>query len=102
MTAWDDYMLRIKQRPHIHPGDAALAAVVVAIAVYDALAPKDETISEAVDRHLAAQHWLTEILAALVYVHVSNKLPPYADPIHIVFTTIRRFTRRATWRASSR
>ena len=85
--------IKIPPRPQWHPSDVALAAVVLFIAVYDALSPEGETISEGVDRYLLTRRWPTELVAGLIYAHVSNKVPPSADPIHLAFIGIRYLTR---------
>lgn len=76
-----------------HPSDVALIAVVVGIAVYDILARDGETISDGVDRYLATRRWPTELATALVYAHVSNKVPDRYDPIHLMFLGIRKLTK---------
>ncbi|GAS92706.1 DUF7427 family protein [Mycolicibacterium brisbanense] len=49
-----------------------------------------EMISEACDRYLACPRWrwLAHLVMALVYLHVSNRLPAWADPIHLLFAVV--------------
>lgn len=78
-------------------GDKAvigLAAYVLGWNVW-AGARDREMISEACDRYLACPRWrwLAHFIMALVYLHVSNRLPQRVDPIHWLFATTRKARR---------
>lgn len=74
----------------MQPSDYACIAGVAGIITYDLLAPPGQTISEACDRYLTAKRWLTELTLALIYLHVSNHIPPHRDPIHWAFAVCKR------------
>lgn len=64
----------------IRPGDLAW----LAITAYEVTCPRDEMLSEAMDRYLKRHprmRWLplTEIVAFYVYLHCINRLPPRYD-----------------------
>lgn len=65
----------------------------LAIVAYDLAAPPGQTISEAVDRYLDGRRWTTEAALALIYLHVSNRIPSRVDPIHLVFLGIKHVWR---------
>jgi hypothetical protein len=54
------------------------------------LPPEGQTVSEAIDRYLLANRWVTEVCLAVVYLHVSNHIPSRYDPIHRAFGAIKR------------
>lgn len=69
--------------------DYACIAGVVGVIAYDLWAPKGQTISEACDRYLLTNRLLTELVMALLYLHVSNRIPPRYDPIHRFFGAVK-------------
>lgn len=74
----------------MRPSDRACLALAAGIVAYDIAAPSGETISEGFDRYLLSHRWLTEIGLALVYLHVSNRIPAKCDPIHLAFGVLKR------------
>lgn len=74
----------------LQPADYACIAGVTAIITYDVLAKPGQTISEACDRYLIANRLLTEAALAMVYLHVSNKIPPRYDLIHLGFGALKK------------
>ncbi|QBP29687.1 hypothetical protein SEA_TYPHA_30 [Mycobacterium phage Typha] len=66
-----------------------LAAYVVGCNVC-ACARGTEMLSEAADRYLAGNRWVTELVMLSVYAHVSNRVPDRYDPIHWGFLGVKR------------
>lgn len=55
------------------------------VLVYNLSARKGQTLSEGCDRYLLGHRWATEAALGLLYAHLSNRVPPHYDPIHLVF-----------------
>lgn len=72
--------------------DRAWLALGAGVLAYDLLSPDGETLSEGIDRYLARRPMLTRMAVLAVSRHLLNQLDP--DPIHIVFTGLRRLRGR--------
>lgn len=65
-------------------GERAWMVLIVAILAYEIAAPKDQLLSEAVDRWLVKYPWPTRVAVALVAAHLLNMIPNKFDPFHHV------------------
>lgn len=72
------------ERPKVRPSTWAWAGTIGGIALYDALAPKGEQMSERADEWLKhpVKRRLVEAGMACVALHVCNRIPERFDPIH--------------------
>lgn len=64
------------------PGSIAWIAVLGGILTYEALAPHEELMSEAVDRALERYPWTTRIAITYLGLHLANLMPPQIDPLY--------------------
>lgn len=69
--------------------DRAWAALLAGVITYEALAPKDELLSEGWDRYLNSRPITARIIPPIVALHLMNVLPHRVDPIHNVFVLSR-------------
>jgi hypothetical protein len=53
-----------------------------------------EQLSVAVDRYLLVRRRTTEVILLAMYLHLSNRVPPRFDPIHLLFASLLRSPRR--------
>lgn len=63
-------------------GERAWLVLAVAVALYEIAAPKDQLLSEAVDRWLAKRPWMTRAVVVLTAAHLLNLIPQRVDPFH--------------------
>ena len=71
-------------------GDAAWIALVVGITGYELAAPKDELLSQAVDRYRRSHPWITTALIVYIAFHLLRVVPPRVDPLHRLATRLGR------------
>ncbi len=75
----------------MRPGAWAWIGLVSGIVIYDAACPHGHTMSEEVDRWLAAHPFVTIAVWSLVTAHILNLYPdPRYDVMHVVFTKLGR------------
>ncbi|AMQ66967.1 hypothetical protein SEA_BIPPER_31 [Mycobacterium phage Bipper] len=75
----------------LRPGDRlwiGLLAYVVGANVW-ATTHNTEMLSEVCDRQLKVHRWLTEVVLAALYCHLSNRVPDRYDPIHWLFVGVK-------------
>lgn len=77
----------------LRPADRAWLALAAGVAAWDLLCPAGETLSEGADRYLATRPVLTHLVTALVALHLCNLVPARCDPLHLLFTGVRRLVR---------
>lgn len=63
-------------------GDKAWMGILGSVAVYEALAPKGELLSESVDRAIEAHPIATRAVIGYTCLHLTNLLPPKLDLFH--------------------
>lgn len=78
------------ERPR--PSTVAWAATVGGIALYDALCPNGEQMSERADEWMEhpIKRRLTQIGMGMIALHVCNAIRPEVDPIHKLASLHRR------------
>lgn len=68
--------------------EKAWAALGIGIAAYEVIAPKDELLSEQVDRWMESDNKLirygTPIAIGIVALHLANLLDDRIDPLHLI------------------
>lgn len=69
----------------LQAADKAWLVLLAYVLGYNLSAHKGQTLSEGCDRYLAGHRWATEAALGLLYAHLSNRVPPRYDPIHLVF-----------------
>lgn len=63
-------------------GDVAWLTLAAAILTYEMAAPRDELLSEAVDRYRRRHPFITEGLICYLALHLLRRLPDKIDPLH--------------------
>lgn len=63
-------------------GNKAWLGILGSVAVYEALAPKGELLSESVDRAIEAHPIATRAVIGYTCLHLTNLLPPKLDLFH--------------------
>lgn len=71
-------------------GDLAWVALAALILAYEALAPENELLSEAMDRYRQRHPVITTFGIALVAAHLARWLPARVDPVHQLAVRIAR------------
>lgn len=72
-------------------GERAWALLAVAVIAYEIAAPKDQLLSEAVDRWLVKYPWPTRVAVVLTAAHLLNLIPNRFDPFyHVATSPLRR------------
>lgn len=71
-------------------GDLAWLALAALILAYEALAPENELLSEAMDRYRQQHPVITTCGIALVAGHLARWLPARIDPLHQLAVRIAR------------
>ncbi|QCG78071.1 hypothetical protein SEA_LILIZI_110 [Mycobacterium phage Lilizi] len=69
----------------MRPADKAWATMATGIFLYEAFAKDDELLSEGWDRYMKSHPVIAFAGPFLVAGHLTNTLPPWADPIHQSF-----------------
>lgn len=83
---------RLKSHTSLRPSDRAWLALAAGVVGYELAAPRNELLSEAVDRYLEAHPWITRVTVTAVALHLLNFIPGQLDPIHQIFN-LARWTR---------
>ncbi|WP_280389811.1 DUF7427 family protein [Nocardia wallacei] len=71
------------------PGFVAWCGIAAAVVIYDALSPHGETLSESVDRSLAARPILTSAAVTITALHLLNRIPEKVDPFSLVLKALK-------------
>jgi len=74
----------------MRPADAAWIVLVAGVVVWDVACPREEMLSEGVDRYLERRPWLTRMVVAVTAAHILNLLPKRVDPFYRVATAFGR------------
>lgn len=71
-------------------GDWAWCALGVGVVAYEAVAPRGELLSEAVDRARTTRPWLTNAAVVYVALHLLRRWPRRLDPLTQIAGWVRR------------
>lgn len=71
-------------------GDYAWTALAAGVLAYEAAAPEDELLSQAVDRYRKRHPFITEALIFYIALHLLRALPDRVDPLHQFALRVKR------------
>lgn len=63
----------------MHPADRAWITLAAGVAVWDALSPADEMLSDGSRRHMEVHPWLTGAIICYTAGHLMHVIPVRAD-----------------------
>jgi len=79
----------------MRPGARAWAALWAGVAVWDTFCPKDEQLTDAARRGVAAHPVLTTGAIAVTGLHLANRIPTRLDPFYLLGCGLSRVKSRA-------
>jgi hypothetical protein len=70
--------------------DIAWVALAAGIIIYEAAAPADQLLSQAVDRYRARHHFITNGVIFYIAMHLLRQWPRRIDPLHQVAVRLNK------------